>query len=433
MYDETRNEAPMNTSLISWPSGHMASLKTCPSLPDQIRILLVEDDEDDHFLVRDTLEEIESPICSLEWAATYETGLQLIHEHRHDLYIFDYRLGIHTGIELLQAGKANDGHIPIILLTGSGGELVAAEALRLGASDYITKSLMSTKNLRRAILNALEKAHLRRTLREHQQHVERTNQILTKQNQEIQRFYHTLAHELKTPLTAAREFTAIILDGLAGPLTPEQQEYLRISQDCLGQITDQVNDLLDITRLDTGKLSIHQKQEDLSLLISRVVAAMGASAQHKSLTLLVSSRLENPTAWIDQSRITQVLTNLLSNAIKFTPSGGTISIETRDDPEDPSMVSLAVRDTGCGIAPEHLDHIFDRLYQSEEGHARVEGGLGLGLTITREIINLHGGHVTVHSQLGKGTRFTITIPKKSPEIHSPCTQGGPREIQNFAC
>jgi len=423
----------MTTTRTNFPSEHMALPQTYPSLSDQLRILLVEDDEDDHILIRDTLGEMDPPPCVLEWARSYEAGLQLINEHHHDLYIFDYRLGAHTGIDLLRTNIANDNLIPTLLLTGSGGELVAAEALRVGASDYMPKSLMSPKSLHRAIMNALEKATLRRSLMEHQQHLEQTNQILTKQNQEIHRFYHTLAHELKTPLTAAREFTAIILDGLAGPLTSEQQEYLHLSQNCMDQITNQVNDLLDITRLDTGKLSLHQNPEDLSLLISRVVAAMNTTAQHKSLTISVSSQLDTPTVWIDPSRITQVVTNLLSNAMKFTPAGGTITVEASDNPEDPSTVRLSVRDTGCGIAPEHLDHIFDRLFQVEEGHSRVEGGLGLGLTITAEIVRLHGGQITVHSQLGHGTQFIITIPKNEPKmIHPPCTEGESREVQNFA-
>ena len=129
----------------------------------------------------------------------------------------------------------------------------------------------------------------------------------------------------------------------------------------------------------------------------------------------------------------QVLTNLLSTAIKFTPPGGTITVETSDNPEDSSSVCLSVRDTGCGIAPEHLEHIFDRLFQVEEGHSRVEGGMGLGLTITEEIMKLHGGQIAVRSQLGHGTQFTITIPKEGPEvIHPPRTQGELREIKNSA-
>ena len=149
----------MNPTLTSWPSEHMASPQADPA---PIRILLVEDDEDDHILIRDTLEEMGTPTCFLEWARTYEAGLQLIHEHRHDLYVFDYRLGAHTGIDLLRAGKASDPNITILLLTGSGGELVAAEALRLGAADYMPKSLLSTKSLHRAIMNTLEKGFCRK-------------------------------------------------------------------------------------------------------------------------------------------------------------------------------------------------------------------------------------------------------------------------------
>ncbi len=133
----------MNPTLTSWASEHRAFPQPCPALPAPVRILLVEDDEDDHILIRDLLEEMGTPTCALEWARTFEAGLQLIHEHRHDLYILDYRLGAHTGIELLRAGMASDPYITVLLLPGSGGELVAAEALRLGAADYMPKSLMS--------------------------------------------------------------------------------------------------------------------------------------------------------------------------------------------------------------------------------------------------------------------------------------------------
>ncbi|MDT7043639.1 hybrid sensor histidine kinase/response regulator [Candidatus Nitronereus thalassa] len=404
------------------------------SSKDFIRILLVEDDEDDYILTRDALAEISSPLCSLDWAPTFETGLDLVNQDRHDLYLFDYRLGVRTGLELLRQGIAQGCDSPIILLTGSGGELVAAEALRLGAADYMTKNLMTTKSLHRAITNALEKSQLRQTLADHQHRLEHSNQVLTKQNQEIQRFYHTLAHELKTPLTAAREFTAIMLDELAGPLTPEQREYLQISQECLGQITNQVNDLLDITRLDTGKLSINCQQEDMGLLLSHAVTAMNTSAQHKSVAIALSVQPNPLIAWIDHFRMTQVITNLLNNAIKFTPPGGTITLSACEDPDKPENLRISVQDSGCGIAPEHLDHIFDRLYQVEEGHARKEGGLGLGLTISREIVILHGGQINVQSQMGHGTKFTLTLPKnRTNPISHRLNQGVSREVQNTAC
>lgn len=407
------------------------TLTACPAPHDPINILLVEDDEDDYFLTRENLADIDNPVCSLEWAPTFEAGLQLLRQQRHDVYLFDYRLGSHTGLELLQRCREEGNAAPIILLTGSGGELVAAEALRLGVSDYMTKSLMSSKSLHRAITNSLEKSHLRQTITEHQQHLESTNQALTKQNHEIQRFYHTLAHELKTPLTAIREFTSLIHDGLAGPLTAEQEEYLGISLTCVDQITDRINDLLDITRIDTGKLSLQQELINLKVLMSNVVATMTPAAQHKHITLSVSTTLDPQELFLDKSRMAQVLTNLVSNAIKFTPSGGKIEVEASNSRELPMSINLSVRDTGCGMAPEHLDRIFDRLWQVEDGHTRSEGGLGLGLTITQEIVKLHGGQITVHSQLGKGTSFTITIPRENHAMPShTLNQGASHETKN---
>lgn len=387
-----------------------------PPSSGPVRILLVEDDEDDFILTRDTLKEIPHLAYTLDWVATFEEGLAQVQQCRHDLYLLDFHLGAHSGLDLLRIGREEGNEAPVILLTGSGGELVAAEALRLGATDYMTKSLMSAKTLNRSISNALEKLHLRRTIIHHQQHLEATNKALKKKNQEIKRFYHTLAHELKTPLTAIREFTALIHDGLAGPTTPEQREYLSLSLECIDQITNQINDLLDITRIDTGKLQIHPSPENLEVLIKSVVASLKPEARHKGIAISVSLHVDPPVLWIDKSRITQVFNNLISNAIKFTPPGGSIEVEASNTRNNPSSVVISVRDTGKGIAPEHLDHIFDRLFQADDGHTRAERGLGLGLTITREIIKLHGGQITVRSQLGKGTEFTVTLPRKNVAV-----------------
>ena len=426
--------SPYNASTPTIFLEKRPSIHTNQERLNPINVLLVEDDEDDYILTRDIMAEMQQPACHLEWASTFEAGLHILQQQRHDLYLFDFRLGTKTGLDLLRIGMASGCHAPIILLTGSGGELVAVEALRLGAADYITKSLMSTKTLHRAMTNALEKAHLRQTLTEHQQHLEHTNQVLKKQNKEIQRFYHTLAHELKTPLTAVREFTSLILDGLAGPLTSDQEEYLRTSLDCIDQITSQINDLLDVTRLDTGKLSLHRQPENLEALMAHVVATMKPAAEHRNISLSMATDLNGAEVWIDKARIGQVLTNLLSNAIKFTPPGGSIEVEAHNTREQPICASVSVRDTGCGIAPEHLEHIFDRLFQVEEGHSRQEGGLGLGLTIAREIVRLHGGQIFAQSLLGQGTQFTFTIPGEIPKVtNPPPTHGDQNETQNSAC
>jgi two-component system sensor histidine kinase/response regulator len=224
-------------------------------------------------------------------------------------------------------------------------------------------------------------------------------------------FYHMLSHELKTPLTAAREFVAIVLDGLVGPLTDEQREYLALAKDSCDQMTLGLNDLLDVTRLDTGKLHIVPRPTCFGAVVSRAIVSMAPVAQDKEILLQRIIASDLPEVFIDEKRITQVLTNLLSNALKFTSIGGEIVVKADHDPQRPAWVLVSVSDTGRGIAPEQLNCIFDRLYQVQSEDAGMAGGLGLGLHICQEVVRLHGGEIWVDSTLGKGSTFFFTIPK----------------------
>lgn len=235
----------------------------------------------------------------------------------------------------------------------------------------------------------------------------RTNRDLLSKNQEIQNFYHTLSHELKTPLTSAREFVAIILDGLAGDTNPTQREYLHIVLESCNQLRVCINDLLDATRLETGKLSIELKPAALDELLERAVTTLQSRAAGKDLALHCDCAPGLPEILIDEHRITQVITNLLNNAVKFTRTGGSITVSAGVVGD---VVEVSVRDTGSGIPADQIEHIFDRLYQVKNGDATTEQGVGLGLYICRELVRLHGGDIRVASAPGRGSTFTFTLP-----------------------
>ena len=246
----------------------------------------------------------------------------------------------------------------------------------------------------------------------------RTNKVLSQRNDEIQNFYHTLSHELKTPLTSAREFVSITMDGLAGPLNTTQKEYLGIAKESCDQLRACVNDLLDATRLETNKLSLELKLVAISALVHRVLASMGWMAAEKKIELRQEIQTELPEIAIDEHRITQVLTNLLSNAIKHTPEFGTIVITARQAPERAELLEISVRDTGCGIPKEEQERIFDRLYQIKAGDATTEQGVGLGLYLCRELVQLHGGNIWVESESGQGSTFSFVLPKAQHLLRS---------------
>ena len=245
--------------------------------------------------------------------------------------------------------------------------------------------------------------------------LEHTNQDLLKKNEEIQSFYHTLSHELKTPLTSAREFIAIVMDGLAGTLNETQFEYLRIAKESCNQLRVCLNDLLDTTRLETGKLRIDLKPASLANLVQQVMTMMSPVAAGKKIRLSKQVQAGLPDVLIDENRITQVITNLLNNALKFTPEEGKINIKVSEAPDHPEFVQVAISDTGRGIPADQLDRIFDRLYQIKAGDAAIGKGIGLGLYICRELVDLHGGHIWVQSELNQGSTFTFELPKQ-PQV-----------------
>jgi signal transduction histidine kinase len=385
-----------------------------------LRILIVEDDPVYRELYRTLLDPIgEHGGYRFLEAETGEAGLAQYRADRPNCILLDYRLPDFDGLEFLAALAGEDGQVsvPVIMLTGEGSEILVAKAMRVGAADYMPKSALSATSLRRSISNAVEKSKLRAAIAEQHRVLAQTNLELQRKNGEIQQFYHLLSHEMKTPLTSAREFVSIVLDGLGGPLSEAQREYLSYARESCDQMTLGLNDLLDSARLETGKLHIAPQPGCISTLVARVVVSMTPQAQDKSIHVKQSIAPDLPPVLMDEKRIMQVLTNLLSNALKFTPEGGEVGVTVGSDPERPQWILVSVSDTGRGIEPTQVDHVFDRLHQVRGGDAAIEGGLGLGLYICREVVTLHGGGIWVNSTLGKGSTFFFTVPKCVPAIH----------------
>ncbi len=241
--------------------------------------------------------------------------------------------------------------------------------------------------------------------------LEAANRGLEKKNHEIQNFYHTLSHELKTPLTSTREFIALVADGVAGPVNERQTEYLGLAIEGCDQLTVCINDLLDATRLETGKMAIQLKPGSLGQVVKRVLTGLKNTAAEKMILLQEDVTGDLPDVLMDDARMSQIITNLVNNALKFTPSNGRVGVSVRESKNHPQFLEVSVSDTGRGIAKDQLGLIFDRLYQIKNGDAATEQGVGLGLYLCRELVGLHGGDIRVESELGKGSTFTFTIPE----------------------
>lgn len=222
-------------------------------------------------------------------------------------------------------------------------------------------------------------------------------------------FLSHVSHELRLPLTAIYQFVTILLDELAGDLRAEQREYLEIVLRNANQLRAMIEDLLEVTRVQTGKLSIEAQPTSIGELIDETVRSLRTLAGVKGVVLSADVSAHLPPAYADPQRVRQILRNLVENGIKFT-AHGTVTVRAHLSDAEQQSIHIAVADTGCGISPDECEKIFERLYQGKSTIQVSRKGLGLGLSICKELVSSHGGQIWVESQLGQGSTFFFTLP-----------------------
>jgi signal transduction histidine kinase len=220
-------------------------------------------------------------------------------------------------------------------------------------------------------------------------------------------FVSLASHELRTPLTAIKGFTEMVLDGDAGEINGEVAEYLGIVDSNAERLMALVNDLLDLSRIESGRIQLKSEPVDLDAVVRDVVITMQQKIQEKGQTLEVRVDPAAVDAVGDRDKLVQVLTNYVSNAHKYTQEGGAIRLDVtrRGD-----HAYVAVADNGHGIAPEDQQRLFTRFYRVDNAMTKEVGGTGLGLSIVKQLIELQGGQVGLQSALGEGSTFWFTVP-----------------------
>lgn len=222
--------------------------------------------------------------------------------------------------------------------------------------------------------------------------------------QEIKsRLMSMVSHELRSPLGAMKEATEIVLDELPGPLNDEQLKMLEIVKRNLLRLHRLTTDFLDVQKLKSGKMSFEMQDGDIKQIVEEVCQTMQSTAQTMGLSLTVQICGDLPVLKFDKDRLVQVLINLTNNALKFTEVGGVTLITSRHG----DQVHIAVRDSGCGMRPEEIPHLFEEFHQLTNTKS---GGTGLGLAIAKKIITEHQGTIEVESELGQGTTMTVILP-----------------------
>lgn len=234
--------------------------------------------------------------------------------------------------------------------------------------------------------------------------LQQANEKLRAASQLKDDFVAKVSHELRTPLTSIKEGLSLMLDNALGAVTAEQQDFLKTMDQEINRLTELINNMLDIAKIESGRMRLNRKALDLQELIATLARTYQPLAGKRKIQLSLD---QVPLVFADANRMRQVLTNLLSNAIKFTKEDGTITFRTS---QNDGQVSIVVEDDGIGIAFEDLPKLFKKFSQVG-AHGRVESkGSGLGLTVSKELVELHKGTIAISSKLGQGTSFTITLP-----------------------
>ncbi|MGI8912322.1 MAG: sensor histidine kinase [Chloroflexota bacterium] len=376
-----------------------------------MRILIAEDDAVSRLILQRAVQKFGHD-CLL--AADGAAAWDLFQDNEVDVVISDWMMPGLDGLELCRRVRADQraGYPYFILLTALSDRSHIFAGLEAGADDYLAKPL-DREELQVRLIAATRVTSLYRRLAEEQAARERQYRETERMKSEL---IALVSHELRTPLTSIKGYVDLVLNGDAGPLSAVQQEFLGIARISANRMVILVNDLLDLSRLESAKIDLRLASVALLSLIQEVVSTFRPQLTAKRQQLTLDLPVSLPPIWADSARITQILTNLLSNAHKYTPAGGEIRISVRAMEE---TVRLDVSDTGVGMTADDLGQLFTRFFRANNRATREVGGTGLGLVITKMLVELHNGELTVVSTPDKGSTFSATLPIVAAEVAVP--------------
>lgn len=369
---------------------------------NEFHILLIDDDEDDYVNIRDLLAEISRSKYKITWMHSYKNGLEALYKSQFDICLLDYRLGEHTGIELLKETQKIGSVCPIILLTGQGDFDLDLQAMQIGAADYLVKNQLTAPLLERTIRYAIKHALDMQELKESKAQILQQDRLAS-----LGLLASSLAHEIGTPLGIIRSRAELAEKKSSANPTVQQDMQIVVSQ--IDRITKLVHSLLHLAR---EKKSDFISAINLNQAIEDVLSLVSHELNRKHIHLDIQTPEQPIMVMAESGPLGQVLLNLLINSVhalqpylKKEPTRLlkiTLSVQEAGD-----AVEISITDTGCGISEENLTQIFKPFFTTKE----IGEGTGLGLATSYKIIQSWGGSIEAKSKLNQGTTFVIRLLK----------------------
>jgi two-component system sensor histidine kinase/response regulator len=358
-------------------------------------VILVIDDEES---MRDS--------CSLiltkggfqaETAENGAIGLEKIKEVKPDLVLVDLKMPGISGMEVLEKTREIDPNIISVVITGYATVDSAVEAMKRGAYDFLPKPF-TPEELRLIIRRGLERRKL----------IIETETLRREKKLMEENFITMVSHQLRSPIVAVLQYFEVILGGMVGPISEKQKEMFQRAKDRLESLLNLINDWLDAQRIDKGQIVDKFKPLSLGEIVKKLVEDMKPLAQKYEVTLELGACSENDIVQGDKKTLEQAFSNLITNALKYNKPKGRVLVTIK---ENKDSIAAEIQDTGIGIAKEHLPYLFEQFYRVSRSEDQKMKGTGLGLSIAKKIVESHGGSIQVASEPGKGSTFTVLLPK----------------------
>ncbi|MEO8877642.1 MAG: response regulator [Polyangiaceae bacterium] len=379
-----------------------------------IRLLLVEDDESDAKLVMYALRKGGFAITEHRRVSSRDAMRAALDEQEWDAIVSDYSLPGFGARDALALVKERGLDLPFIIVSGALGEEDAVAAMRAGAHDYLMKDRLArlAPTLDRELQDVLTRRE-REAAEEEAGEAQRQREIAEAANQAKSVFLANASHELRTPLNAIIGFSEILTSDTREPLTARQREYLEHVLMSGRHLLMLINDILDLSKVEAGKMDLALSPTSIAEVARLVLETVSPLAEKNGVRLTSTVPEKLPLISADAHRLRQVLYNLLSNALKFTPSGGTVVLAGK---VIDARLEVSVRDSGVGIREEDLPRLFLEFTQLTSTRDVNAEGTGLGLALTKKLVELHGGTITVASTYGEGSTFTVQFPIEPEQL-----------------
>ncbi len=382
-----------------------------------LRVLLVDDSLADRMAVRRTLERDPETHWVVEQAVTAEEALESLSVGPPDVVLMDLNLPGMNGVELLRALRERCGDQPAaVLLTGTGNERIAVEAMKSGAQDYLVKDDFTPERVRHSLRQAVETVRRAHELEAHRLATERAERAAREALAVRDELFSLATHDLKGPLQLISLNAQMLHRQLPeDALGPAVENRL----DTIVRAAHRMSDLIDhFLRMTRGQeRPLQRRWVDLLTLVRAKVREVESAAPRHRLVLHVEGG-DFSGHW-DDANLERVLDNLLGNAVKYSPAGGTITVTLAEETPGPQgWVRVCVEDEGIGIPARDVPNVFERFHRGGNVDPRVSGS-GVGLASARRLVELHGGTIEVESEEGQGSRFTVRLPR---ELHVPASE-----------